>query len=90
MIYIWLVFAVIFSGLAIYHFWQSAAKIKHVESKGQIKTFNGIPLGIGEFVQDFNAYVDELNQRHRVSNLLAGSGYSAAALTAVFSFWLSF
>ena len=89
MIYIWLIFAAIFVSLAVYHFWQSASKIKHIESKGRVKTINTVPLGIGEFVQDFNTYVDELNWRNRIVNVLTGVGYSAAALTAFFSYWLS-
>src|SRR3989344_1005365 len=89
MIYIWLIFTTIFVCLAAYHFWEAFSKVAHIESKGNEKSINGVPVGISEFVGDFNTYIDGLNRRNMIVNIVTGAGYTAAALTALFSFWLS-
>lgn len=88
MLYIWLIFTLIFLALAVYHLVQAFSRVPHIESKGKVKAINGIPVGLGEFVQDFNGYIDGLNRRSLVVNLVTAAGYTAAALTAAFSFWL--
>lgn len=87
--YIWIIFTGIFAGLALYHFWQATHKIGHIQSKGNVKSINGNPVGVSEFVGDFNSHIDDLNRNSRTVNLLAGAGYTAAAFTALFSFWLA-
>ncbi|GEM_PF-3290154 len=85
--YIWIIFTFSFLALAIYHFWRSFQKIAPFSNKGGVKTFNGVPLGIEEFINDFNAYLDTLNQDNRAINFIAGVGYLLASFSAFVSYF---
>lgn len=88
-LYIWLVFVIIFAFLAGYHFYQAKQNIRHIENKGMIKTINTAKVGLVEFIDDFNRYIDVLNKSNKTSNIIAGIGYVAASLTAILSFCIS-
>ena len=85
---IWLIFTAIFFTLASVHSSLATKDISHLENKCMIKTINGIPLGMGDFVNDFNKYIDQVNKANRNANILAMVGYMLAGLTAFFSFIL--
>ena len=87
--WIWLGFAVLFFALATGHLNLSRKAIGHLQQKkGTIAGISGMSTGVGEFVADFNTFVDEFNAGNRRANLLAGCGYSLAALTALFSYFI--
>lgn len=85
--WIWLIFFVIFLGLALFHCFQTKILVPHHQNKGQVAKISGISTGHKEFVDDFNLFVDELNASNKKMNILAAVGYFAAALTALVSFF---
>ena len=87
--YIWVIFTVMFAGLAAFHCYLTKQKIEPVENHGRIKTFNGVPLGVVETINDLNHYIENVNTSNRWSNIAQAFGYSLAALTALFSFFLA-
>lgn len=86
---IWIIFTVLFFFLAVYHFYKSFEKIKHLTNIGKIKAINGVSLGISEFVEEFNKYLDRLNRDNRNINIAQSIGYILAALTSFVSFLIS-
>lgn len=86
---LWIIFSFIFGGLAVFHFIQSNKSIKKPENKAKIKTINGANLGISEFINDFGAYIDDLNKQNRIVNILTAIGYFIAFLTSLDSYRLS-
>ena len=42
-----------------------------------------------DLVNGFNTHIDELNQSNKIINIIQGTGYSLAALTALFSMYLT-
>ena len=86
---IWIIFSIIFIGLALFHFFQSRKKIKPIESKAKVKSINGLNLGIAEFIDDFNFYIGEINKQNKKMNIATSIGYFAAFLTSVYSYYLS-
>lgn len=86
---LWIIFSLIFGGLAIFHFLQSNKSIKKPENKAKVKTINGVNLGINEFINDFGTYIDDLNKQNRIVNILTAIGYFIAFLTSLDSYRLS-
>jgi len=86
---IWIIFSFIFLCLTIFHFYRSAKKIEKPRNKAEIKTFNGVNLGIHEFIEDFLKYLDTYDRDNRNQNLAAGFGYLLATITAIISIFLS-
>lgn len=86
---LWIIFSIIFLALAIFHFYQSTRNIPKLKNKGGIKAFNGIKLGMTEFVEDFGLYVDNNNKTNRITNIIAGTGYLVALCTSIYSYCLS-
>lgn len=86
---LWIIFCIIFLGLSLFHFYLSRKKIKTFESKAKIKSFNGMNLGIAEFIEDFNNYVEKQNEQNKRINIATSVGYLAAFLTSVYSYYLS-
>ena len=86
--YIWLIFTFIFISLAIYHFYQAKFIIRRIESKAGVKSVNGVNLGIGEFISEFNGYIDKQNISNRRINIIQGIGYIGASATALLSFFI--
>ena len=41
-----------------------------------------------EFITDINSYIENLNNSNSLQNIIAGFGYVAAALVALFSLFL--
>lgn len=83
-----MIFTIMFAGLAAFHFYLAKQKIEPVENHGRIKSFNGAPLGVVETVNDLNLYIVKVNKSNRWSNIAQAFGYSLAALTALYSFFL--
>jgi len=83
---IWLIFTVMFFSLAIIHFHLAKKAISRFENKCMVKAINGIPLGMSEFINEFNRYIDKVNQANRIANILAMAGYMLAGVTALCSF----
>lgn len=69
-------------GLAGYHLHLARQKIDPFKNYGSIKSINGIPIGIGEFVEGFNSYIENVNKANRSVNLAQVVGYIIAAITA--------
>ena len=88
--FIWLIFTGTFVCLASFHFFLAKTTIKRVDNQARVKTINGQNLGIAEFINDFNHYIDKQNNSNRLINILQSIGYGLAAATAFFSFFLSF
>lgn len=87
--FIWFGFAIIFLGLAFYHFNKVGQKIGPFKNKGTLGSTNGLTVGLKEFVIDFNEYITEVNKNNEVSNIIAGVGYLIASLTALASFFFT-
>jgi hypothetical protein len=62
-----------------------------IKSEGSVGKINGTPVhtGFKNFVKDFNSYLDDQNRSVRFQNWLAAIGYFLAALTALFSMFLT-
>ncbi len=85
----WLVFAIIFISLGVYH-WNA--------SKNNINPFpipqsNNIDKNTSQALMQFgniiNSHVCKLNKSSKSQNIIAALGYWAAAATAVFSVFLA-
>mgnify|MGYP001559400076 FL=1 len=94
---LWLIFTLLFFGLAIFHFLQARKKIPQFQQSkrpgagmGSVKILG---MDIDQLTTDlangFNTHIDELNQSNKLINIIQGVGYSLAALTAVFSMYLT-
>lgn len=86
---VWLIFFIIFIFFGIYHFCRSKKNISKIVSKAQVKGINGLNLGIKDFIDDFNNYVDELNRDNYKINLWTSIAYITNALIALFSYLIS-
>ncbi|MFZ3069139.1 MAG: hypothetical protein WA052_02365 [Microgenomates group bacterium] len=86
---LWIVFSFIFLMLTIFHFYQATRKIPKLKNKGEIKTINGVKMGMSEFVEDFGIYIDDSNKLNRTINVVQAFGYFAAFCTSVYSYLLS-
>ncbi|MFZ0133021.1 MAG: hypothetical protein WAK95_10800 [Desulfobacterales bacterium] len=92
---VWFVFALMFSGLGIYHFGAASAAIGLFEAgtSPPSMTVDGLPAGpatdvvvekrIQKFSAELNRYIAAYNTSTRQRNVMAGIGYAAAALTAL-------
>lgn len=96
-IILWLIFTLLFLGLAIFHFLQARKKISQFQQSkrpgagiGSVK-FLGMDLDqlTTDLADGFNTHIDELNQSNMLINIIQGVGYSLAALTALFSMYLT-
>jgi hypothetical protein len=93
---IWLVFTLLFSGLALCHWHLSRSKISDFQVRLRPMSQNTRIVAMGsdldqpikDFAADFNAYLNKQNSSSRFQNLLAMSGYVLAAITALISFTL--
>ena len=77
---------ILFLGLAIFHFFKSRQKISHFQNKGVVKSMNGLLIGVGELISDFNSYIDNVNNENRTINLIAVATYVLAAITTILGF----
>lgn len=87
--YIWIIFFILFISLSGLHFYQSSKSINHIENEGKIAKIMGIKIGVKEFVENFNEYIDKLNKENMIINIYAGIGYLLAAFAALWSFIIS-
>ena len=94
---IWLVFAVLFFVLGLYH-WNvaktSVPPFKLSERPGKNMgsvNFLGADIDqpVNDFAEDFNRYLTEQNELSKKQNRLSVCGYWLAALTALVSLFLS-
>ena len=86
---VWLIFTVLFSLLAVFHWKLSRSSIKPAEIAGldiraQIAAQNEamFPYGLNRFIETFNS-------TNRDQNRVQAFGYLLAALTALVSFFLA-
>ncbi len=56
---------------------------------GGVAKINSISLGIVEFQEKFNEYLDDMNIINKKKHILTAIGYFAAFLTSMFSLLLS-
>lgn len=91
--WIWLIFIIIFLGLAIFHFIKSRKKIAKFQltsrpGKGSSEVRiqgSDIDKPLEDFVTGFNNYLDSYNKSTSCQNLLSGFGYFVAAAVAFIS-----
>lgn len=93
---IWLIFSILFFSLAGFHFVESQHTIPKIEVRRypsedivSVKIV-GVPIEqrLFDFGDDFNKFVNNLNESNRKANLYAGFGYILAGFTAVISLGL--
>lgn len=90
---IWVVFAVLFGILSLCHFAAAKTAIppfqrtqRPMEADQTIKISGStVDQPLDDFVSDFNGYLVKENKASSGAHKLAGWGYLAAALTALFS-----
>jgi hypothetical protein len=96
---VWLVFALIFAGLAIQHYnfsKQSYPKfiIQVPQGSNRPEFYSGIAIDTArkfeDFLKKFNAYIDDSNRQSSSTNMLSFYGYLAACLTALVSAIMEF
>ncbi|MFZ0242893.1 MAG: hypothetical protein WAL90_14715 [Desulfobacterales bacterium] len=91
---LWFAFALVFSGLGVYHFGAASASIGLFDVAKSLgpkeagiaaKPAADIEMDrrIQEFSAELNRYIATYNKSIRQQNIMAGIGYVAAALTAV-------
>ncbi len=97
--YIWLVIAIIFLGLSIFHWYQSNKEISGFQvTPRPMKNVSvaiagaSIDKPLAEFATNFNKYLKEQNTSNKYQNRLTAAGYLLSALlclvsVALNSFW---
>ncbi len=85
---LWLAFTIIFFSFALYHFHRATKSFDAIPNTAKVKTFNGLPLGIGEFIDNFNDYIHILNKDNKRINIITGLAYLTASATALVSYFL--
>ncbi|MFZ0614525.1 MAG: hypothetical protein WAM73_19930 [Desulfobacterales bacterium] len=91
---VWFVFALMFSGLGIYHFGAATASIGLFDAEESLgMTAGSVParaateiaveMRIQKFSAELNRYIAAYNKSTRQRNVMAGIGYAAAALMAL-------
>ena len=91
-IIIWIIFALVFLGLSIFHFVQSGKRITQfqvserplIQGKVIVKGAD-IDKPLKDFVNDFNSYIDNYNKLTAKQNRIAAFGYLLASIVAIFS-----
>ena len=86
---VWAIFSLIFLALCIFHIRLARSVIPHFSNKSDIKTINGMRVGVVDAVADMNSYIDQVNRDARRINIAQAIGYGMACLTAVLSLWMS-
>ena len=82
---LWLALAVLFAAFAVFHLVRARKELPLAPNNAKVKSINGVPLGIADFIDSFNGYVTELNRDSRITNLVAGVANIAASLAALAS-----
>ena len=93
---IWLIFTVFFLLLGVYFWWRSRQKIRRLnldeqlaqptspEVVGRIPVFDSpIIKMLGDFVDEFNKYIDDYNRLSCKTNVFAASSFFLAGLTSL-------
>lgn len=75
--------------LSVFHFCQSTKKIKKLKNVGDVASINGLKIGIKEFAEQFNDYINNLNKDNKKINIITALGYLAAAFASLFSYFIS-
>ena len=91
---IWLVFAIMFLGLAFGHYKKSKKIMPNFDKEltGKARKINSIDTGLDDmkdFISYFREYIDKFNLESKKLNRLAMWGYIAAGFTAIASMILS-
>lgn len=71
MAYFYLGSVLYFFVAAGFNFWQAFRKIGPFTNKGQIGSSNGMRIGIKEFIQDFNEYLEGVNVVNFKTNIVS-------------------
>lgn len=87
--WLWVIFSLVFLLLSMWHFCQSREYIRKFENKAEIKSFNGLNLGINDFIKDFNEYIKKQNKQSKQINQIASFGYFISFLISIYSYHLS-
>jgi hypothetical protein len=87
--YIWIAFTVIFFLFALYHFCRATKALPKAPNTAGANKFIGVNVGIAEFIDHFNRYIEDLNRDTKKVNILTGIAYLVASATALFSCFLS-
>ena len=87
---IWIIFALLFFGLACFHYHASNQAIPHFVAKptSGVGAIDGIPVaksGFKKFIPELNSYIDNQNESNRKQNTMALIGYLLACITAILS-----
>ena len=87
---LWGIFALLFLGLAIFHWRASLQAMPHFDAKptSGIGTIDGVQIarsGFKTFIPEMNSFIDEQNESSRKQNVMAAIGYLLACITAILS-----
>ncbi len=87
---IWVIFALLFFGLAYFHYHASKQVMPHFVAKptSGVGAINGTPLaksGFRRFITELNSYIDKQNEYSRNQNIMALIGYLFACFIAILS-----
>lgn len=93
---IWLVFAVLFFLLGLYHWNVAKANVppfklseRPGKDMGSVKILGAdIDQPVKDFTEDFNKYLTEQNESSKKQNRRSAYGYLLASLTAIMSLFL--
>ena len=90
---IWFFFAAVFSYFAYVHWRQSNVSIRPFTSRGieeaKDKSSEAVSL-VGDFVRDFNKYLETVNSMNRNMNRNATVAFFVAAVVSVIALFLTF
>ena len=86
---IWSIFGLIFITLTFFHLYQSTVDIEKFPRVGKVRKISGISIGVVEFQDKFNEYLDKVNKKNKKMHILTAVGYFVAFLTSMFSIYLS-
>lgn len=86
---IWLAFTAIFLVFAVYHLYRATKSLPKSPNTAEAKSISGVNLGIHEFIEGFNLYIDEVNKDARMANVITGLAHFAAATTALLSYFVA-
>lgn len=90
---LWAIFAIMFAGLAFFHFRSAYQTSPHfipperpLAQSGSVQVLGmDIDAPMKEFAKSFNSYVDAQNDSSKMQNIASMFGYILASLTALFS-----
>ena len=67
----------------IFDILSSRQKVGPYENHGKIKSFNGLPIGMIEFVEDFNKYLDGVNASNFKTSIVSAGVNALAVISSL-------